>query len=336
MGAEDREDVAEHGRRRLGAARAGADQHDLAGRGRLDQHGVVGPADGREPVAAGHQGRVDARAHRAVDQAGDAEQLHHEAQRRGVLHVLGLEAVDALVGHVFEEHARVEGDRREDRHLGRRVGAADVLGRVGLGVAEIVGPAERRVVGETAAGHLGEDEVRRAVDDAGDCGDLGGQQRLAQHLDHRDRGARRRLEAQLGAGGLGGGEQLRPVAGEQLLVGRHDRGAAGEGGAQIAERGVEPAHHLDHDRHGRVLEHPGGVGRDETGIDPRAYPRRVAHQHRSELEPLPGGARDRLPALAQQPNDGLADGAAAEQPDADGGPVGWRRRAHRSRATRSW
>ena len=53
-------------------------------------------------------------------------------------------SLDALVGDVVELHRRAEGEPGEDRHLRRGVGAADVLGRVGLGVAELLGLRQRR------------------------------------------------------------------------------------------------------------------------------------------------------------------------------------------------
>ena len=47
---------------------------------------------------------------------------------------------------VGELDARVEGDRREDRHLRGGVGAGDVVGRIGLGVAALLRVGERLVV----------------------------------------------------------------------------------------------------------------------------------------------------------------------------------------------
>ncbi len=57
--------------------------------------------------------------------------------------VVGLQVLDALVAHVVEVHRRAEREAREDRHLRRRVPAADVVGGVGLGVAAALGLGER-------------------------------------------------------------------------------------------------------------------------------------------------------------------------------------------------
>ena len=50
-------------------------------------------------------------------------------------------------------------------------------------------------------------------------------ERLAQHLDHRDRRTHAGLEAQLHAGLRGGREELSAVPCDELLVRRHDRTA---------------------------------------------------------------------------------------------------------------
>ncbi len=53
-----------------------------------------------------------------------------------------MQVLDPLVAHLVEVHGRAERQAREDRHLRRRVAAADVVARVGLG--EAPGAAPRR------------------------------------------------------------------------------------------------------------------------------------------------------------------------------------------------
>ena len=66
-------------------------------------------------------------------------------------HVVGGDLLDPLVADLVEVDGRRERQPREDRHLGRRVLAGDVVGRVGLGVAERLRLAERLVVGDARA-----------------------------------------------------------------------------------------------------------------------------------------------------------------------------------------
>src|SRR5436305_1027595 len=77
--------------------------------------------------------------------------------------------------------------------------------------------------------------------------------RLAEHLDHRDRRADRRLETELGAPLGRGREQVGAAAGDELLV----RGDDGLPGAQQLEhvfaRGLEAAHELRDDGDRRVV-----------------------------------------------------------------------------------
>ncbi len=147
----------------------------------------------------------------------------------------GVDALDALVVDVGERHARAERDGREDRHLRRRVRARDVVGRICLGVAEPLRLGER--LGERRAGlHLGEDEVRRPVHDPEHAVHVRDDERLAEHLDHWDRGAHARLEPELDAGRRRGGEELGAVLRDELLVGGHDRLAARRAGRARASR----------------------------------------------------------------------------------------------------
>ena len=123
---------------------------------------------------------------------------------------------------VGERDPRAEGDRREDRHLRGGVRSRDVVGRIRLGEAAPLRVGERLLEGRAAL-HLGEDEVRRPVDDPEHAVDVRDDERLAQHLDHRDRGADARLEAKLDAGVRGGGEELGAALRDELLVRGDDR-----------------------------------------------------------------------------------------------------------------
>jgi hypothetical protein len=113
--------------------------------------------------------------------------------------VLAADGLDPFEADVVQRHPRPEGDGRQDRHLRRSVRAAHVLRGVRLREPEALRLGERLVV-DRAALHLGEDEVRRPVHDPEDAVDVRRDERLAEHLDHRDGGADARLEAKLHAG----------------------------------------------------------------------------------------------------------------------------------------
>ena len=148
---------------------------------------------------------------------------------------------------------RAEGDGGEDRRLRGGVEPADVLGRVGLGEAESLRLGEGVAVRATLL-HRGEDEVRRSVDDPEHTVHVRDDERLAQHLDHRDRGADGRLEPQLHTTGGGRLEQLGAATRDELLVRGHDRASGAEQLEHVAAGRVDASHHLGDDLDRRVAE----------------------------------------------------------------------------------
>ena len=213
LAGEDRDDVAEHRRGGLRAPGARSRHRHLGDRRRLDHHRVERALDRRQRVAAVEEAGEDADADPAVAPLGDAEQLQREAELLRVGEVVGLDRLDPLVGDLVEGHRGVEGEPGEDRHLRRGVGAVDVVGGVGLGVAELLGPRQHLLVGGAGRRHLAEDEVGGAVDDPEDLRDLGRAEALLDRADDRDHAGDRRLEAQLHAGLAGGRRRARRRAG---------------------------------------------------------------------------------------------------------------------------
>ncbi len=92
--------------------------------------------------------------------------------------------------------------------------AADVEGRIGLGVAQPLGGAQRFTKTDVVLLHARQDIVRRAVEDAVDALDRVAGQRLAQRLDDRDAARCRRLEIETDALFLRRFRQRNPVLGE--------------------------------------------------------------------------------------------------------------------------
>ena len=160
-----------------------------------------------------------------------------------------------------------EGDRRDDRGLGAGVEALDVGRRVALGKAEALGLAEGIPVGRALLGHLGEDVVGRAVDDADDSPDRFAAQALAQAAHERDAAGDGGFEEQVDAVAIGSLEQLDADVGEQLLVRRDDRLAGGEGGRdQLAGR-LDAADDLDDEVDVGVGDDVVGIARQHTRVE---------------------------------------------------------------------
>ena len=191
--------------------------------------------------------------------------------------------------------------------------AGDVLGRVGLGEAEPLRLGERVPVG-AALLHRGEDEVRRPVDDSEHPVDVRDDERLAQHLDHGDRGAHRRLEAELHAARRGCLEQLGAVAGDELLVGGRDGAPGAEHPEHVVPGRLDATHHLGHDLDRVVGEDRLEVVGDKPrpGSEP-ALLRGVADEGVRHPQPVTGRPLDLVGRLLEQPVDGGADGAVSEE-----------------------
>ena len=141
--------------------------------------------------------------------------------------------------------------------------------------------------------------------------DVRDDERLAQHLDHRDRRADGRLEAELDAALGRRREQLGAAGGDELLVRGDDRLARAQELEDVVAGRLEAAHHLGDDGDLRVVADLGEVGRSSTS-EPRVL-RRVANERADDAQPVAGRALDVGGLLAQEPVDGRADRPVAEQ-----------------------
>ena len=294
--------VAEHGAGRLRPPGARAGHRDLGDRLGLDRHRVEGPVDRGQRVPGVQERRMYAHRQASVDALGGADELEPEPEVARVLDVVGRKMLDPLVAHLLEMDRRVEREPREDGHLRGGVLAVDVLRRVGLGIPEALRLREHVGVAGAGARHLGEDEVRRPVDDAVDAVDLGARQRLLHHADHRHHPRDRRLETQLHAVAARRRPQLLTVLGQQLLVGGDDVAARLQRAQDVVARGIQAPDHFDHEIRG--LEH----------ILERAS---AARQHAADLRPAARELLDVRGARLEQIDERGAHGAVAEDPDAE-------------------
>ena len=131
---------------------------------------------------------------------GDAQQLDAVAQLLGVADVRRLQLGDAFHVRLVELHRDAEGDGAHDGRLVRGVDAFDVEGRVGLGVAAALRVLQRLLERDALVAHLGQDEVRGAVDDAGDPLDAVGRKALTQRLDDGNAAGHGSLEGEVAPG----------------------------------------------------------------------------------------------------------------------------------------
>ena len=217
-------------------------------------------------------------------------------------------------------HGRAEGQPREDRHLRRGVAAGDVVAGVGLGVAQALGLGERlrRRCARAAISERMKLVVPLTIPWMRSIGVDG-----ERFLEHAARPARRpRRPPRSAAARLLAREreQLLAVLGEQLLVRAHHVAPGAHRRQQVLARGLDAAHQLDDQ-----------VGLREDLREVAARAREHAGDHgRAAVEAL-----DLRGALVQQLRERRADGAVAEQADANGARGGRARqplRRHRARS----
>ena len=131
---------------------------------------------------------------------------------------------------------------------------------------------------------------------------MGAGQRLLQDADDRDDAADRGLEAQLHAVLARDRPQLLAVLGQQLLVGGDDVLAGGHRPHHVLARRLQAAHQLDDQV---------GVGEDVVEVA------LAAAQDAGDLGAQAGDVGDVVGALGDEVGERAADGAAAEQADAE-------------------
>ncbi len=139
-----------------------------------------------------------------------------------------------------------------------------------------------------------------------------------EHLDHRNRRAHARLEAELDTRGGRGREELRSALRDELLVRRDDGLACGEQLEHVAPGRVDSAHHLRHDGDRGVVADRLRVRRQDAGVGPElALLLEIADERADDTQAVPGGALDVVRALDEQAVDGGADRPVAEEADSD-------------------
>ena len=250
--------------------------------------------------------------------ARDAEQLDAVTELLGVADIFLGKFGDALGIGLVQLHRDAEGDRRHDGELVRGIDAFDVEGRIGFGIAQALRLFQHRAEGETLVAHFRQDEVRGAVDDAGDPFDAVGGEAFAQGLDDRDAAGDRAFERDHHALGLRRRENFVAVGREQRLVRGDHMLAVGDRLQHQLARDAIAADQLDHDVDRRVVDHFPGVGGDCGPVsDQLPRPREILVRDLDDADAAPGAALDFLLVAREHVPGAAADRAYAQQPDAD-------------------
>ncbi len=244
---------------------------------------------------------------------GDAQELDAVAHVLGRLDVGLGDRLDALDVDLVEGDLGAEGEARQDGELVGGVEAADVEGRIGLGVAARLRLLQHLVEGAVLVLHGGEDVIAGAVEDAVDAAHLVGAERLPQRLDDGDAAGDRRLEVQGDAVLLGELGERHAVLGEQRLVGGHDvlARASAASTASLATPSEPPISSTNTAMPGSLASLTGSSNqRASPSLTPRSFAFLRAETP-ADADLPPGPLLEPILVLIEQVEEACADGAKA-------------------------
>ena len=212
------------------------------------------------------------------------------------------------------------GEGGEEDSLMGGVPAVDVERRIGLRVAEILGFLEGGGVGDAAQGHLLEDVVRGAVDNAGEGVDLVADEGVLDGLDDGDAARDGSLEEDRGLHFPGNGEQLDAALGKQGLVAGDDGFFREQRGGDDFESIRGAADQLDDDIDGGVVDEFAPIGgedfRGDGGGSGAGFSGVADKDFRDpEGNALAGAVGDQFAVFLKGVPHARADGAEAREAD---------------------
>ena len=207
----------------------------------------------------------------------------------------------------------VEGEPHQQAELVERVHAVHVVARIRFGISGLLRGGER-VLQRLALRHAGEDVVAGAVDDRAQLQHAVGRQVVGERRDQRDASAHRRFVAQLHALDRRQRGELRPVPGEDALVGGDHRLAALQRRADQGAGGFLAAEQFHHQVHVGSANHRCRIGGELLARE-RPWAREIAHRGPLQDQVRSGGPREHVVPLDQRARHRLAHRAHAEKAD---------------------
>ncbi|MBA7669975.1 hypothetical protein ES703_78115 [subsurface metagenome] len=190
---------------------------------------------------------MDSNLNEVIALLADGQQPDGKAQLFGVLKVAAVQAGNALAVDILGTHLMVESQRSQYGQLISRIYALDIVLRVCLGVAQLLGAFQCRGEVNALPGHAGEDIVGGAVDDGVDTAYLVSHQVLLEGGDEGNAAADAGFVVQADALFLSQGEKLHAVLGDKLFIGANHVFARLQRALMVVQRRFFAADSLDHD-----------------------------------------------------------------------------------------
>ena len=254
-----------------------------------------------------------------VGALGHAQQLDAEAEFVGGEEIGERDGFDAFHRNGAGVDAAAEGERGENGQFVGGVEAADVEGRVGLGIAQALRFGEAELERHPFGLHARQDVVAGAVENAADARDRIARQPFAQGLDDRHAAADRRFIGERDAAALGQLRQFDAMRRQHRLVRGDDMQPASERGFHRLEGGTVGAADQFHEKIDlAALGQLNGIGKERRGLQAEAPVAVRARAHRGDGDvPARADAQVRRDAAKLRHKRG-ADDAESGEADSEG------------------
>ena len=261
-----------------------------------------------------YQTGVHPQLHTRLDALGDAQQLDAVSHLFGIGDVFGLQMGNAFHIGLVKLHPNAKCDGRHQGGFVCGIHAFNVESGVGLCITQCLGLLQHSVKRQAFVAHLRQNEVGRAIDDAGNPLDAVGGQALAQGFDDGNAPSHRCLESHDDALAVRGFKNLCAMHRQQGFVGGdHMLARLNRGHDQLAGNAIA-ANEFHHDVNLRVGHHRSRIVH-QSDVGPHNFARADSIQvrHHGDFNAPPCTALNFLLVAQQHFKRAFAHGPNAQQ-----------------------
>ena len=198
--------------------------------------------------------------------AGNGQKLDDIAHFRSVFNIFFSNVFNAFDMDIVEGHSRMETQCCQDGDFAGCVVTTDVVRRIRFSIAFFLSFFEYVFIRRTMSGHIGQDEVRRAVHDADDFFDAVAVERRIHRTDDRDTAGDTGFKLKVHVVLLRQLQQRNAVVGDEVFIGADDALTAQETLFNAFFSKISAAHDFDDDVDFIIVDDVVEIRRELDGI----------------------------------------------------------------------